>query len=59
MVPDPPAAYPVRASTGKWTDIRSLVVPEVWETQFAPPFVVFRMVPTIPTAYPVNVSTGK
>jgi hypothetical protein len=42
MVPEDPTAYPVEASTGQWPDKSDSVVPEFWETQFAPPFVVFR-----------------
>jgi hypothetical protein len=58
--PAPPTAYPVEASTGNWTEQRTLLVPEVWGTQLPPPFVVFRIVSLIPpTMYPVRASTGK
>jgi hypothetical protein len=52
-----PTAYPVKASTGKWTDKSQPFVPEVWLVQFAPPSVVLRIVPQYPTAYPVLLST--
>src|SRR5229473_1056836 len=48
MVPPPPTAVPVLASTKK-TATRILAVPLDWGVQVSPPSVVRRVVPTSPT----------
>jgi hypothetical protein len=52
MVPYHPTATPLLLSV-KYTEVRSLIVPELWETHRVPPLVVFAMVPYLPTTYPV------
>jgi hypothetical protein len=58
-VPDHPEAYPVEASTGKWTERRALFVPELCLVLFNPPSTVLRITPEFPTEYPVEAPVGK